>query len=209
MIDFTLKKLKLTTTHKNLTDEYLLQKYKESGDNGYMGILFKRYAHLICGLCYKYIPDETEAEDKMMDIFELALKKINNQEITYFKSWIFIVSKNFLLREIERKKGTASIINFDEEKKSLNESVEFMDNTYLNDIVDGEIEIRGTVFKEEEIRNAVDTLVGDQKTCIQLFYYNKLSYQEISSQTGLELNMVKSHIQNGKKRLKNILQIKE
>jgi len=199
----------LTTTHKNLTDEYLLQKYKESGDNGYMGILFKRYAHLICGLCYKYIPDETEAEDKMMDIFELALKKINNQEITYFKSWIFIVSKNFLLREIERKKGTASIINFDEEKKSLNESVEFMDNTYLNDIVDGEIEIRGTVFKEEEIRNAVDTLVGDQKTCIQLFYYNKLSYQEISSQTGLELNMVKSHIQNGKKRLKNILQIKE
>ena len=164
----------MTTTHKNLTDEYLLQKYKESGDNGYMGILFKRY-----------------------------------QEITYFKSWIFIVSKNFLLREIERKKGTASIINFDEEKKSLNESVEFMDNTYLNDIVDGEIEIRGTVFKEEEIRNAVDTLVGDQKTCIQLFYYNKLSYQEISSQTGLELNMVKSHIQNGKKRLKNILQIKE
>ena len=209
MIDFTLKKLKLTTTHKNLTDEYLLQKYKETGDNGYMGILFKRYAHLICGLCYKYIPDETEAEDKMMDIFELALKKINKQEITYFKSWIFIVFKNFLLREIERKKGTASIINFDEEKKSLNESVEFMDNTYLNDIVDGEIEIRGTVFKEEEIRNAVDTLVGDQKTCILLFYYNKLSYQEISSQTGLELNMVKSHIQNGKKRLKNILQIKE
>ena len=95
------------------------------------------------------------------------------------------------------------------EKKSFNESVDFMDNTYLNDIVDGEIEIRGTVFKEEEIRNAVDTLVGDQKTCIQLFYYNKLSYQEISSQTGLELNMVKSHIQNGKKRLKNILQIKE
>ncbi|MBK9636236.1 MAG: sigma-70 family RNA polymerase sigma factor [Bacteroidetes bacterium] len=198
----------MTTTHKNLTDEYLLQKYKETGDNGYMGILFKRYAHLICGLCYKYIPDETEAEDKMMDIFELALKKINNQEITYFKSWIFIVSKNFLLREIERKKGTASIINFDE-KKSLNESVEFMDDAYLNDIVDGEIKIRGTVSKQEEIRNAVDTLVGDQKTCIQLFYYNKLSYQEISSQTGLELNMVKSHIQNGKKRLKNILQIKE
>ncbi|MBK9635337.1 MAG: sigma-70 family RNA polymerase sigma factor [Bacteroidetes bacterium] len=192
----------MTTTHKKPNRRIFTTEYKETGDNGYMGILFKRYAHLICGLCYKYIPDETEAEDKMMDVFELALKKINNQEITYFKSWIFIVSKNFLLREIERKKGTASIINFDEEKKSLNESVEFMDNTYLNDIVDGEIEIRGTVFKEEEIRNAVDTLVGDQKTCIQLFYYNKLSYQEISSQTGLELNMVKSHIQNGKNGLR-------
>ena len=87
--------------------------------------------------------------------------------------------------------------------------MELLNNTYLNDTVDGEIEIRGNTFSEEKMRSAVNLLSEDQKICIQLFYYDKLSYQEISNQTGLDLNMVKSHIQNGKKRLKTIMQLKD
>lgn len=199
----------MTAISKNLSDESILQKFKETGENSFIGMLFKRYAHLVCGLCYKYIPDEQEAEDKMMEIFELVIKKINNQEIKYFKSWLYMVSKNFLLRELEKKKGLGKVIHFDEEKKSLVESVELLNNTYLNDTVDGEIEIRGNTFSEEKMRSAVNLLSEDQKICIQLFYYDKLSYQEISNQTGLDLNMVKSHIQNGKKRLKTIMQLKD
>ena len=78
----------MTAISKNLSDESILQKFKETGENSFIGMLFKRYAHLVCGLCYKYIPDEQEAEDKMMEIFELVIKKINNQEIKYFKSWL-------------------------------------------------------------------------------------------------------------------------
>ncbi|HNF72175.1 MAG TPA: sigma factor-like helix-turn-helix DNA-binding protein, partial [Chitinophagaceae bacterium] len=42
----------------------------------------------------------------------------------------------------------------------------------------------------------------EQRTCIELFYLKKQSYQEIMEQTGFTFMQVKSHIQNGKRNLK-------
>ena len=39
----------------------------------------------------------------------------------------------------------------------------------------------------------------------ELFYLKECSYQEIALVTGFSLNEVKSHIQNGKRNLKNII----
>ena len=44
-----------------------------------------------------------------------------------------------------------------------------------------------------------------QKQCIELFYFEKKSYKEIAELNGFDLKQVKSHIQNGKKRLKKII----
>lgn len=195
----------MTANIKNLSDEQIVEQYIITSNNGYMAILFKRYAHLVLGICFKYFPDEIEAEDKMMDIFELVIKKIPNQEIKYFKSWLFIVCKNYLLREIERKKSGGKTIPFDVEKKSDDQSVEFQHSSYLNSTDDGEIEINDIEFKEENVRKAVELLKDDQKKCITQFFYENKSYQEISDETGIEMNMVKSHIQNGKKRIKSLL----
>ena len=65
---------------------------------------------------------------------------------------------------------------------------------------------------EEKIENlvaAIDTLNSGQKQCIRLFYLESYSYQEIAALTGQELNEVKSHIQNGKRNLKLILEGKK
>jgi RNA polymerase sigma-70 factor (ECF subfamily) len=44
-----------------------------------------------------------------------------------------------------------------------------------------------------------------QRRCLELFYLEGHSYAEVASRSGYSLNEVKSHIQNGKRNLRNIL----
>jgi RNA polymerase sigma-70 factor (ECF subfamily) len=53
--------------------------------------------------------------------------------------------------------------------------------------------------------SAVEQLNHEQGTCIRLMYIDDMSYRDISAITGFTLNEVKSHIQNGKRNLKNYL----
>jgi RNA polymerase sigma-70 factor (ECF subfamily) len=48
----------------------------------------------------------------------------------------------------------------------------------------------------------------EQKLCVILFYLERKSYQEIASSTGYTLMQVKSHIQNGKRNLKLLMEKK-
>ena len=53
-----------------------------------------------------------------------------------------------------------------------------------------------------QLENAIFQLNKEQKICIELFYLQSKSYQEIEKLTGYTNNEVKSHIQNGKRNLK-------
>jgi len=46
----------------------------------------------------------------------------------------------------------------------------------------------------------------EQKQCLTLFYLEKKTYQEVAEITGFTPMQVKSHIQNGKRNLKILLE---
>lgn len=54
----------------------------------------------------------------------------------------------------------------------------------------------------------LEELNSEQQQCVTLFYLEKKSYQEIAEKTGYSLMQVKSHIQNGKRNLKILLEKK-
>lgn len=58
------------------------------------------------------------------------------------------------------------------------------------------------------MEDSLQELNDEQKTCVTLFYLQKKSYSEISDQTGLTLLQVKSHIQNGKRNLRLLVEKK-
>lgn len=58
----------------------------------------------------------------------------------------------------------------------------------------------------ENMGQAMNQLSPEQKICVELFYLQKKSYQEIADQTGYSLLQVKSYIQNGKRNLKLLLE---
>ena len=58
------------------------------------------------------------------------------------------------------------------------------------------------------MEEALKELNPDQQLCVTLFYIEKKSYQQITEQTGYSMMQVKSHIQNGKRNMKILIEKK-
>lgn len=178
----------------NNTDEELIARFLETGNNFFIGELYKRYTHLVFGLCLKYLKEEVAAEDMVMNIFEKLLMKLKTEKIEFFKSWLYIVAKNECLMCL-RKAGRSSMFSVDEKKLEV-----VMEN-------DQDLHLNGEQREQvlQALEKGISELNEGQRICIELFYLKEKSYNEVSAETGYSLNEVKSYIQNGKRNLKNYL----
>ena len=75
------------------TDEELVAAYRDTLDNYYVGTLYKRYTHLIMGVCIKYLKNEEAAGDAVMEVFEKLLDELPKHEIKQFKPWLCTIAK--------------------------------------------------------------------------------------------------------------------
>ena len=53
-----------------LSDAELIAQFRKSHNAQILGELFKRYNHLVFGISLKYLKNEDEAKDAMMQIYE-------------------------------------------------------------------------------------------------------------------------------------------
>jgi RNA polymerase sigma-70 factor, ECF subfamily len=186
-----LKKRLLLQTYK---DHELLNKYKETLDAEYFGILYSRYIPLLYGLCLKYFKDEYKAQDAVMQVFENLLTKILEYNIDNFKSWVYKVSKNHCLQQLRAENKEIKIdFNLD--------IVESEDILHLLDEKEG-------VKKYSILEECISKLPEPQKISIVSFFFNDKSYRDICDATQYSLKSVKSYIQNGKRNLKFCLEKK-
>ncbi len=176
--------LKKRNTYQSFSDEELLSDYRKKQSSKIIGELYKRYGHLVFGTAMKYTKNKFDAEDITMIIFEKLPKKIISHDIQSFKSWLYMVSKNECLMFL-RKKGNVSI--------ELTRELESEDSLAQKE----EQEVQLNLLEQ-----AIDKLKDEQKKCIQLFYLEHKSYQEITELLLMDLKKVKSAIQNGKRNLK-------
>lgn len=180
------------------TDATLLDLYKKDKDTKWLGYLFERYSLLVFGVCMKYLKQTNEAKDATQQVFEKAFVEINKYEVSYFKSWIYSIARNYCLMQL-RSKGHQTVFMeaLPEELGENLSSIELIDSK--ENILEKQI---------ENLDEAIQHLNHEQKICIELFYLQKLSYREIEEKTGFNFQQVKSHIQNGKRNLRIFLEQK-
>lgn len=186
--------LKIIRKNKILSDLELVHQYRETGDNHYVGELFERYTHLVFGVCLKYLKNEAQSKDAVIQIFEKLLKDLKKHQIENFKSWLHRVSQNHCLMFLRKQQSQQK--HQDEYKKNQLSDVENTSFWHLDNEADKKEE------KLQELEAALQKLKTEQKRCIELFYLEEKSYQEITEITGFSLKEVKSHLQNGKRKLK-------
>ena len=87
--------------------------YKKSGDLNVLGELYKPYMPLVYGVALKYLKDEERSKDAVIQIFEELIDKVKTNEISYFKSWLYVVCRNHCLM-ILRKEQKHITISFDD-----------------------------------------------------------------------------------------------
>jgi RNA polymerase sigma factor (sigma-70 family) len=180
------------------TDAELLTLFKQTTQNQYLGELLERYTLLVFGVCIKYLKDQTSAQDATQQVFEKVIKEVVKYEIPYFKSWLYSVAKNQCLMQLRNSSN------------KIHYTAQEIDDLELTAEDDSGLKLREYLLQDklEILQDSLQNLNKDQSNCINLFYLQKLSYREIENKTGLTFQQIKSNIQNGKRNLRMMLEIK-
>lgn len=173
--------------YKKLSDEELIHRYVHRGEQVVMSILFDRYAHLVLGVCFRYLKEKETAKDATQQIFIKLIDDLPRFRIEKFKPWLLQVARNHCLMQL--RKATPVVHN------------ELIANMSMESDEDWHQKVEEE-YLYKHLETALEQLGNEQRTCIKLFYLEKLTYAEIASKTGYTLLEVKSHLQNGKRNLK-------
>jgi RNA polymerase sigma factor (sigma-70 family) len=177
----------------HITDHELLDRFYSDKKNDWLGILLQRYTLLLFGVCMKYLREEEEARDCVQQIFIKIITELPKYKVDYFKSWIYAIARNHCLMKLRERQGripttlTDNLLSAWDEAPGQNP---FLEKEQLLD----------------QMNQALEELGKEQKTCLTLFYLEKRSYQEIAESTQFTLMQVKSHIQNGKRNLRMLIE---
>lgn len=182
-----------------VSDADLILRYKESGDKFFVGELFKRYSHLVFGVCLNYYKDKDESKDAVMRIFEKLFDELKKREVENFKGWLCFVSRNFCISDMRKKKtrlGHEEDIDWQEKEAGPEEKM-----AEQEEAGEKKIQLQG-------LGGAISELKEEQRICVELFYLKEKTYKEIVEMTAFSEKEVKSHLQNGKRNLKILLSAK-
>lgn len=170
--------------YKKYDDDQLVSFYKNDKDSQAWEELYLRYMPLVYGVSLKILKDKEKSEDVSMYLFQLLPELLLKYHIKEFRSWLFTLTKNHCY--------TLS-------KKEVSEK-----ENALNFLLDDDILTEEEVLEKplKPLNSCLNKLKNEQKICVELFYYEQKSYQEIMEITGFSLKNIKSHIQNGKRNLK-------
>jgi RNA polymerase sigma-70 factor (ECF subfamily) len=179
--------------YRHITDQQLLDNFYTDHNPEWLGILLPRYTLLLLGVCMKYLKNEEEAKDCVQQIFLKVITELKKYRVDFFKSWLYMVAKSHCLMRIRDRQGKIPV-ELTERYMSTPQEEPDMSGLLRNDHV---IDLMAQSLNE---------LSAEQKQCVNLFYLQKKSYQEISEQTGFTMMQVKSYIQNGKRNLRLLIE---
>ncbi len=175
------------------SDNELILLYKKDNNPEIVGELYKRYAHIVFGVCLKYLKNPDMASDSQLEIYSHLYDSLKKYEIKEFKSWLLTVARNHCISFL--KKQAKEIVYNDGDKNSANH---FMES-------EGE----SSHTKEKQLvalEKAILQLKPEQKQCVELFFLENKTYFEIVDITKHDLKKVKSYIQNGKRNLQIMME---
>ena len=187
------------------SDQEVLARYRQGGDVAELGLLYERHLPEVFAVCRRYLaPPDEDAQDAAMQLFEQLVTKLRTHAPDNFGAWLYTTARNFCLMELRaRQRGTASggpLVLFPETTD--------VENAAARHLPDAGSEAEEAQQHEADLQAlelALSQLPAEQRRCLELFYLEEKSYQEVMTATGLALNLVKSHLQNGRRMLKRTL----
>ena len=178
-----------------MTDAELLSAYKATGDRSWLGDLLERYTLLLLGVCMKYLKDEEAARDMVQQVHLKALTAWDKYPVEYVKSWLYSVARNECLMRLRSAGNRIADVDDMAERLPADEP--------------SEERLREQEVRMDTVEAAMALLPEHQRTCIMQFYLEDRSYRQIADRTGFSMKEVKSHLQNGKRNLRIIIEKKE
>ena len=190
-----------------LSDQELLARYRLRGDVADVGLLYDRYLPEAFAVARRYLaPPDEDAQDAAMQLFEQLVKALRTHAPDNFPAWLHTTARNYCLMQLRARKRAGPsagplVLTFPDAA-----DVEIAAARHLlNEDVAAE-DAADTETRLQHMETALAQLPPAQRRCLELFYLEKKCYRDIATETGLELNLVRSHLQNGKRMLRRQLE---
>ncbi len=169
------------------SDEELVRLLRE-GHRSALSDLWDRYADLLYGVGMKYLRDTDRSKDEVVELFAGLKDLVTRHEVARFRPWVHTVMRNRCLQALRRSTP----------------GLELPEDRSLAEMPDDDAALREASL--EQLERAIRSLNDEQQRCITLFHLEEKSYAQVAALTGLTVEQVRSHLQNGRRNLRIALQ---
>jgi RNA polymerase sigma-70 factor (ECF subfamily) len=159
-------------------DDFALLSRVRSGDQVAMAALFDRYSGVLYSVALRVLKDPGQAEDIMQDIFIHVWRKPDSfaSGKGSLGGWLAVVTRNRAIDLLRKRRPSDSV-----------------DDVVLTSKTNTASEAERNVLMEK-VRVVMAELPPDQKTSVELAYFDGMSHTEIAEKTGEPLGTVKTRI---------------
>ncbi|MEO7667276.1 MAG: sigma-70 family RNA polymerase sigma factor [Dehalococcoidia bacterium] len=183
----------LTGEHGRITDGDAddLTEALRAGHPDAIGALYDRLGRQAFGLAYRILEDGQAAEDVVQEAFLTVWRRAATLDPAKGKvsSLLLTIVHRRSIDALRARKGLVAL-------QAGVEAAETADDPA------GLVELS---MRQEEVREAVQTLPPEQKEALDLAYFKGLTHVEISESTGIPLGTVKSRLRLALQKLKSEL----
>lgn len=174
------------------SDEEICQ-LVQKGNSEIFGILVERYAEKIKRYSQKFVSQKEDIEDLVQNIFLKAFENIKNfNPKKKFSTWLYAIAHNELVNFLKRKKKMPillieldTLLPHSLRDNGLRESIDFEN-------------------KKEILDKIIEKLEPKYKEPLFLFYFENLSYSEISEILKIPISTVGVRIKRAKEKIKKL-----
>jgi RNA polymerase sigma-70 factor (ECF subfamily) len=156
-----------------------------AGDHAALGEVYDRYAGLVNGLALRILRNTAEAEEVIQEVFVQIWRQAERFDPARgsVEAWICTIARSRALDRLRRR--TSRREDSDE-------------------AIPGATDTPKTV-EALAVRKALESLSPDQRTALELAYYEGLTQSEIAERLGEPLGTVKTRIRTAMIRLRDVL----
>ena len=170
----------------SIPDEEIVRHFRETGDNIWFSELFARHGKKVYFACRGFSGDGAAAEDATQETFLRAYEKMHLFSGGDFCGWLMRIAKNICIDHWRKRKPEAGI-----------EELGLEDGVTAEGATAEDYDLRLSV---ERVWQEMKALAPEQQRCLEM-KIEGYSYEETAARTGLSLEAVKSHLQNGRRML--------
>ena len=183
---------------RNAEDARLLARVKER-DQTALGELYDRYAPLVQAIALKVVKDVAEADDLAQEVFVQIWNKASLFAVDKGSpyTWIVTITRRKAIDRLRSKE----LINRGAELGDRAKFLTIEDTAYLANPLHAAINSEYDAL----MRNGLAQLSLEQRSIIEMSYYEGFTQQQISRQLQVPLGTVKTRMRQGLLALRDIL----
>jgi len=165
------------------------------GNREEYALILERYQRPIFNFIYRFFGNYETAEELTQETFLRAYQFLKSYDTKRkFSTWLYTVAKNLCIDHLKKKKGAREVL-YDEALPA----VEHAESVRKKDENPQLLCIRNQ--EDEKLLKALGKLDPSRRIVLVLYYFQGLSYQEISETLSVPVSTVKIRIFRAKKAL--------